>query len=323
MKKLPLFLLIIYIFIPISVFAYSDYLLASGQNIGIELKSDHPIIVGSYNIGSYNALTNSDLTVGDKILKVNDISVISSQDVYDLISKQNNSLATITYSRDNQEYKTNIKLYKEDNIYKTGLYIKDTIRGVATLTYIDPENNYFGALGHEIIEKSTKSKFNMTSGSIYQSTVTGITKSTDGHPGEKNARSNSNDVYGNVKENTTSGIFGTYTSTLPNTKKYKVATSDEISLGPAKILTVIDQNNVEEFTINIIKLNKNSKAKNILFEVTDQTLLDKTGGIVQGMSGSPIIQNGKIIGAVNYVLVDKTNKGYGIFITNMLEEQEN
>ena len=323
MKKFTSFLLVLYLFIPISVFAYSDYVIASGQNIGIELKSDHAIIVGAYNIGSYNALTNTELQVGDKILKINGITVSSSEEVEKTINNINKDEITITYERDNAEYRTNINLYLEDNEYKTGLYIKDTIRGVATLTYIDVENKQFGALGHEIIEKSTKNKFDMTSGTIFKSTVTGITKSTDGNPGEKNARSNSSDTYGNVSENTTSGIFGAYTDTIPNTKMYKVATSDEIKLGNAQILTVIDGNNIETFDINIIKINENSNTKNILFEVTDQELLDKTGGIVQGMSGSPIIQGDNIIGAVNYVLVDKTNKGYGIFITKMLEEAEN
>lgn len=323
MKKFTSFLLVLYLFIPISVFAYSDYVIASGQNIGIELKSDHAIIVGAYNIGSYNALTNTELQVGDKILKINGIAVSSSAEVEQTINNINKDEITITYERDNAEYRTNINLYLEDNEYKTGLYIKDTIRGVATLTYIDVENKQFGALGHEIIEKSTKNKFEMTSGSIFKSTVTGITKSTDGNPGEKNARSYSSDVYGNVSENTTSGIFGTYTDTIPNAKMYKVATSDEIKLGNAQILTVIDGNNIESFDINIIKINNNSNTKNILFEVTDQSLLEKTGGIVQGMSGSPIVQGNNIIGAVNYVLVDKTNKGYGIFITKMLEEAEN
>ena len=323
MKKFTSFLLVLYLFIPISVFAYSDYVIASGQNIGIELKSDHAIIVGAYNIGSYNALTNTELQVGDKILKINGIAVSSSAEVEQTINNINKDEITITYERDNAEYRTNINLYLEDNEYKTGLYIKDTIRGVATLTYIDVENKQFGALGHEIIEKSTKNKFEMTSGSIFKSTVTGITKSTDGNPGEKNARSYSSDIYGNVSENTTSGIFGTYTDTIPNAKMYKVATSDEIKLGNAQILTVIDGNNIESFDINIIKINNNSNTKNILFEVTDQSLLEKTGGIVQGMSGSPIVQGNNIIGAVNYVLVDKTNKGYGIFITKMLEEAEN
>ena len=323
MKKIASFLLAIYIIIPISVFAYSKYLIPSGESIGIELRSNNPIIVGSYNIGKYNALIDTDLKIGDKIIKINDIDTTSSPEFSKVIKNTPQKRVTVTYLRNNEEYTTDINLYLDGNEFKTGLYIKDSIRGVATLTYIDAENKKFGALGHEIIEKSTKNKFDMTSGSIYESNVTNITKSEDGHPGEKNARSNPDNKYGIVKENTKSGIFGEYTNSIPNKKMYKVATSDEINLGEAKMLTVLKDNQVEDFDINILKINDFSNTKNILFEVTDSELLEKTGGIVQGMSGSPIIQGENIIGAVNYVLVDKTNKGYGIFITNMLKEAEN
>ena len=323
MKKFTIFTLLFYLLFPISVYAYSDYIIASGKTIGIELKSNNLIIVGSYNIDSYNVLTESDLRIGDKIIKINDYDINSAYDMQNIINKINNDSVTITYKRNNQEYKTDIILHKEDGEYRTGLYVRDSIRGVATLTYIDTENNSFGALGHEILEKSTKSRFDADTGSIFASTVTGITKSTDGSPGEKNAKSNSADVYGIVNENTSSGIFGTYTNTLPNSKMYKVAKPTEVKLGKAQILTVIDGDTVEAFDINIIKINPNSNTKNILFEVTDNRLLEIAGGIVQGMSGSPIIQDDYIIGAVNFVVVDKTNKGYGIFITTMLKEAEN
>lgn len=323
MKKFTLTLLILSIFFPLSVFAYSDYIIASGENIGIELKANYALIVGSYNIENYNVLNDTELKIGDKITKVNDTIITSAEDMQKAINKYNQDNVKITYIRNNNHFTTNIKLFLEDGEYKTGLYVKDTIRGVATLTYIDEENKKFGALGHEIIEKTTKSKFEMSTGKVFESTVTGITKSENGNPGEKNARSNSTNIYGTVDENTTSGIFGDYTTNIPNSKKYKVVPSNKIELGNAKILTTINGNNVEAFDINILKINKNSKTKNILFEVTDKTLLEKTGGIVQGMSGSPIIQGNNIIGAVNYVLVDKTDKGYGIFITNMLEEAEN
>lgn len=323
MKKFILSLLTFYLFIPISVFAYSDYLIASGQNIGIELKSDYVLVVGSYKINNYNVLTETDIKIGDKITKINNETVSSISEMQDVINKQDSDIVNITYLRGNKEYTEKIKLFYENNEYKTGLYVKDTIRGVATLTYIDTNNMTFGALGHEIIEKTTKSKFDTSDGTIFSSIVTGITKSTNGDPGEKNARSDSTDIYGEVKENTTSGIFGTYTNSLPNSKLYKVASPNEIKQGSAKILTVISGDTIEEFDINIIRINENSSTKNILFEVTDKNLLNKTGGIVQGMSGSPIIQDDKIIGAVNFVLVDSPEKGYGIFITNMLEEAEN
>lgn len=323
MKKFTLSLLLIYLLFPISVYAYSDYLIASGKNIGIELKSNNLIIVGSYDIDSYNVLKESELTVGDKIIAINDEKITSAENMQKIINKLNTDKITITYERNGIHNKTDIILHQEDNEYRTGLYVRNTIRGVATLTYIDKENHKFGALGHEILDKTTKSSFNADNGTIFESTVTGITKSADGNPGEKNAHSNSSVIYGNVEENTKSGVFGTYTAEVSNTKTYKVAAPEEIKLGKAKLLTVIEDDKVEEFDIEIEKINTSSKNKNILFKVTDKKLLEKTGGIVQGMSGSPIIQNNFIVGAVNYVVVDKTNKGYGIFITTMLEEAEN
>ena len=321
MKKLISFMFLL--IFPITVYAYPEYLIASGDSIGIELKSSNIIIVGSYEIDSYNVLASSDLEVGDKIVKINDYLIKSASDMQKIINEINTDRIKITYKRNNNLYTTTINLKKEDNEYRSGLYVRDAIRGVATLTYIDTESKSFGALGHEILEKTTKSSFDADNGTIFKSTISSITKSSDGNPGEKNATSDSSIIYGTVKENTKSGVFGSYTANIPNKKLYKVAKPNEIHLGKAKILTVIDGNQVEEFTIDIQKINDSKTNKNILFEVTDKRLLDITGGIVQGMSGSPIIQDNNIIGAVNFVVVDKTNKGYGIFITTMLEEAEN
>ena len=211
-----------------------------------------------------------------------------------------------------------------NDVYKTGLYVKDSINGVGTLTFIDPNTKLYGALGHEIIEKTTGQKLEIKDGKIYNSTVTSITRSSDGNPGEKNAKYDTTEIYGNVTENTSSGIFGEYSDAIPDKKLYKVASSSDIKLGEAKILTVINEEEVEEFTINILNVAIDERTtKNILFEVTDKTLLEKTGGIVQGMSGSPIVQGDAIIGAVTHVVVDDPTKGYGIFITTMLEEAEN
>jgi len=231
----------------------------------------------------------------------------------------------VTYRRGNKENTTNLKIINTDNnVYKTGLYVKDNITGVGTLTFIDPNTKLFGALGHEIIEKNTGQKLEIINGKIYSSTVTGVTRSDIGKPGEKNAKYDNTKIFGNVFENTSRGIFGNYTDKIPNKKLYQVAKDEEIKTGEATIFTVINGEEVEEFKINILKINKESNlSKNILFEVTDKTLLKTTGGIIQGMSGSPIIQDDKIIGAVTHVVVDDPSKGYGIFITKMLKEAEN
>ena len=324
-KNTTILLLLSLFIIPTYALAYSDYVIAGGENIGIELNSSGIIIVGTYSINNINPAKEAGLQNGDKIIKINNKEVDNISNMLSVIEESNNKeKLSITYLRGTKENTANIKLVKsDDNIYKTGLYVKDSITGVGTLTYIDPNTKLFGALGHEIIEKNTGQKLEIKDGKIYSSTVTGVTRSSIGSPGEKNARYDSSKVFGKVFENTNKGIFGTYTSEIPNKNLYSVAKVEDINTGKASIFTVIDNDKVEEFTINILKINRNETTKNIYFEITDKTLLSKTNGIVQGMSGSPIIQDSKIIGAVTHVVVDDSSKGYGIFITKMLEEAEN
>lgn len=324
--KNKLLILLLLLSIPNITLAYSDYIIASGENIGIELKSSGIIIVGTYDVNGDNPATKAGLQNGDKITKINNTNIYSIEDMQKHIqSLDDKSNISITYLRGTKENTTTLSLSKDDNnIYKTGLYVKDSITGVGTLTFIDPNTKLFGALGHEIIEKNTRQKLEITDGKIYSSTVTGVTKSNIGKPGEKNARYDTSKTYGNVFENTTSGIFGNYTNDINDNKLYKVVSIDEAKTGNAKMLTVVEGNKVEEFDINILKINKDTSiSKNLLFEITDERLLSISGGIVQGMSGSPIIQDNNIIGAVTHVVVDDPTKGYGISIIKMLEEAEN
>lgn len=326
MKKIFMSVLFLILFIPITVFAYSEYLIPSGENIGVMLKSNSVIVVGSYKIGSYDVLKESPLRIGDKITMINGRVVTNTEELQNIIDKIDDDIITVGVIRGEKELSINIPLHNDNNILKTGLYVRDSIRGVATLTYLDILEDgtvRFGALGHEILEKSSKKIFSSDSGTIFSSRVTDITRSSVGSPGEKNAKSNSKDVIGVVMENTNKGVFGVYTKEISNQKKYKVATYEDMKTGPAKMLTVIKGSEVESFDINIIKINENSQTKNILFEITDKDLIEKTGGIIQGMSGSPIIQGDYIIGAINYVLVDSPTRGYGISIMNMLEEAYN
>ena len=325
-RKIFLLLLISITLLPLNVYAYSDYIIASGKNIGIELNTTGIIIVGTYDVGDYSPAKDAKLQTGDKIIRINDTKVDSIKEMIALIEKDvTTESIKVTYLRGSKEFNTKLNLIKDkDNTLKTGLYVKDCINGVGTLTFIDPNTKLYGALGHEIIEKTTGQRLEIKKGNIYESTVTGIVKSNNGNPGEKNARYDTSNVYGNIKENTSSGVFGEYTDKIENDNLYKVANANEINIGEASILTVVEDNNVQEFKINILKINDNKKSnKNILFEIIDENLLDITGGIIQGMSGSPIIQNDYIIGAVTHVVVDDTTKGYGIFITTMLEEAEN
>ena len=320
-KKIKLiFISIMLLTMPINALAYSDYIYASGKSIGINIKLKGIMVVGLYEVNGVSPGVIAKINLGDRIIKVNNNEVNSIKEMTDAISKSNNKDSVeITYLRNNKEYKTNLKLINDNGIYKTGLYVKDTISGVGTLTYIDPGTMMYGALGHEIIDRNTKTIVDIDDGKIFKSSVTGITKSTNGNPGSKNALYYNDVVYGNINKNTHSGIFGNFSANTDNLKLYKVSNP---VLGDAKILTVIDNDTIKEYSINITKINEFKETKNILFDITDSELLNKTGGIVQGMSGSPIIQGDNIVGSVTHVVVDNPEKGYGIYITNMLTEAE-
>lgn len=320
MKKLKLLILALVLFNPISVNAYSDYIIPGGENVGIEVKYEGVLVIGFYKID--NKYNKNTLEVGDYIMRVEDEKINSIDELVNAIEKhQKDGKVNLTIKRNNKEQIVSFNLVKKDNMFKTGLYIKDSITGIGTLTYIDPETNIYGALGHEILESTTNSQVEVRTGSIYQSNVSSIDRSTNGNPGTKNAKFFYNNKYGDISKNTTYGIYGSYN--IENTKEaVPVAEPNEVKTGKATILTVTEDSNVVEYSINITKIDKSSKIKNIYFEIDDEELLKKTGGIVQGMSGSPIMQDGKIIGAVTHVVVENVKKGYGIFITTMLTEGE-
>lgn len=320
LHKIQLFALFLLLLVPGFVFAYSDYVIASGDNIGIKLQTNGIIVVGTYDINGVDPATTAGLKAGDIITTINNKTVNSIDDINNIISNNDNYIVTIGYIRDNIESQT--VLHLENN--KTGLYLKDTISGIGTLTFIDPETKKFGALGHEIINSTTGEIVDVFRGEIFTSSIISITPSNDGVPGEKNASLNSNDIIGNVYENTNKGVFGIYHGEIPEESLYKVAKPSDVKIGNAKIRTVLSDNEIEEYEIRIIRINETKDGtQNIIFEITDEELLKKTGGIVQGMSGSPIIQGDYIVGAVTHVIVQEPTKGYGIFITNMLEEAEN
>ena len=319
MKKSLKAILILLLFIPNYVLAYSDYIIASGENIGINIKTNGLLVVGTYKVN--NQSLNTEIKAGDVITKVSNNDINSVTDLLNSIGECNN--VNVEYKRNDRNFNTNINLKMENGICKTGLYVKDAISGIGTLTFIDPNTKLFGALGHEIIDNSTGKLVESNDGTIYNSEVINIQKSINNNPGEKVAKSNPEEVVGNIFENTNKGIFGNYTDNINNEDLYKVATSNEVKKGEAEIITVINKNEKKKYKINITDISTSDNTKNLVFEVVDQELLVKTGGIVQGMSGSPIIQEGKIIGAVTHVVVNNPSKGYGIFITNMLNEAEN
>lgn len=322
-NKLLIFLFIISIFIiPKTCLAYTNKVILGGQNLGIEVNSNGVLVVGFYKVGNASPGALAGLKIGDRIIGIDDTVI---NDITDLSFSSSvlNDKIKITYIRNGNKETTDLKLYKDSSgVYKTGLYVKDSIIGIGTLTFIDPKTNMYGALGHEIIEKTTGQKFEIASGKIFKSEITSITKSERNNPGEKNATYNASEIYGTITKNGVNGIFGNYIGQINRSNLIDVADASEIKLGQATIRTVISGTEVKEYEIEILKIYPNNETKNILFKVVDEELISKTGGIVQGMSGSPIIQNNKIVGAVTHVISDDATKGFGIFITTMLKEIE-
>lgn len=321
-KKRLHFLLLLLLLVPNLVFAYSNNIILGGDNLGIRVSTKNVMIVGFYKVDDKYIGEDAGLSIGDSITKINDIEISSIDEMISIINEiKEQGKIKITFIHNDKEENTTLKLVKDENgVYKTGLYVKDSINGIGTLTYIDPNTLIFGALGHEISEKNTLKKVEINSGTIFKSEVTGITPSSNGTPGSKEAKLFTDITYGIIDANTESGIYGKITNNILNNDTIQVAGIDEVKLGKAFIRTVINEYDIEEFEINIIDVDKKNPTKNILFEITDKNLLEKTGGVVAGMSGSPIIQNNKIIGAVTHVVVNDPKKGYGIFITTMLEE---
>lgn len=321
-KKLLVFLSFLTLFIPKNIYAYSSKVILGGDNIGITVNTKEILVVGFYKVNNKYIAKESGFIIGDKIYKVNNKEVANIEELVNEINKSIDKKITITVKRGNIDKDIDLNLIEEDKTYKTGLYIKDEITGLGTLTYIDPETKIFGSLGHEIAENKTGQLVEIDSGFIFESIITGNIKSTITSTGEKRAKFNQNKIKGTIEKNTIKGIFGKYTKQIDDNKLIDVATKEEIKIGPAKIYTVLNGNEVKEYNINIIKINDNTTTKNILFEITDKELMDKTNGVIKGMSGSPIVQNNKIIGAVTHAIVSDNSKGYGIFITTMLEEGE-
>ena len=303
---------------------YAKDVYLGGDSIGIEMKKNGVIISGTYDVIIDNKIYNPDydtkIDIGDVIIELNNNKINNSKDFISNIIclDQNTNIVNLKIKRDNSVFNENLNIIKKDGSFKTGLYIKDKILGIGTITYYDPENNNYGALGHEIIDSDTNNIFDDFNGQILESNVDGYKKSINGNPGEKIATI-SNKKIGNILINTKYGIYGEYKKN-PESILISTASVDEVKLGPAKIATVLKDNEIEYFNINITKLDsqKEISTKGISFEITDKNLLGKTNGIIQGMSGSPIIQNNKLIGAVTHVITNDVKKGYGIYIDFML-----
>lgn len=306
----------------IIVFAKDVYL--GGDSVGIQMNKNGVIISGTYDVvidnKIYNPSKDSNIKVGDVIIESNDNIVKNSKDfITSLVDLNDTTSISIKLKRDEKIINSRIKVLKSGSSFKTGLYIKDKILGVGTITYYDPETNNYGALGHEIIDSDTKEIFDDFNGYITESSIDGYKKSENGSPGEKIATLDTDNELGTILLNTKYGIYGEYLEN-PNTKIISTASMNEIHKGAAQIATVLEDDKIEYFDIKITHLEKQDQisTKGITFEVIDEELLKKTNGIIQGMSGSPIIQDDKLIGAVTHVVTNDVKKGYGIYIEFML-----
>ena len=319
MKKIVYWLILLCVFLfPITIFAYSDHIIVGGETIGIEVHSNGIYVVGFYDVSSHDIAREAGFEIGDIIKKIDSKDVVSISDLNEILSEEKNYKFQVL--RKDKNINISLDVVEDESVLKTGLYVKDQINGIGTLSYIDPETKIFGSLGHEILESNSMSKFQIENGKIYKAEVSAIKKSSDGRTGEKSAIIDKDEEKGNIVLNEEKGIFGIYNDDVDSKEVLSIAEKEEIKQGKATIRTVLEDSNVKDFDIRILSIDESSSTKNIFFEIVDDKLLKKTGGIVQGMSGSPILQNNKIIGVVNYVVVEDASKGYGIFITSMLEE---
>jgi stage IV sporulation protein B len=305
-----------------------------GQSIGVKLTSDGIMVVG-YNqvtVGEqrYSPGEKDGIKIGDVITAIDGIKIKSSEQAAALINKagKDNRDLEMKVMRSKQQIALRVRPVKEKgtDMYRIGLYIRDRAAGVGTLTFYDPKNRIFGALGHVITDVDTGQPIRVSDGEIVHSSVTSIDKGESGQPGEKRGIFVDEDrVLGSITKNSDFGVFGKMNKMPDNariTKVLPIALAEQVKEGPAKILTVVEGQKVEEFDIQITNVMKQKfpAIKSMVIKVTDPRLLEKTGGIIQGMSGSPIIQDGKVVGAVTHVFVNDPTQGYGVFIEWMLNE---
>ena len=304
-------------------------LIPGGDAIGIKIQTDGLVVVYTYLVntteGAINPAKESGVLKGYLILAVNNQKVTTIEEYkQQLVLAQESKQVILTISRQGKTSHITVRaVTTTDGVMTTGLYLRDKLAGIGTLTFIDPNSNKYGALGHEIIDQDTKELVTVKNGEIINSNVISVRKATSGKPGEKVADIMFDEHLGTLEKNNNFGIYGVMSSNIFSNKQLlPIAYTNEVKTGPAQILTVLNGNKVEAFEINITEVSPQTQKsiKGIKYEVTDPRLLKETGGIVQGMSGSPIIQDGKIIGAVTHVLVHDSTTGYGIFIEWMLQE---
>ena len=302
-------------------------LIPVGKAVGIKLFADGVLIVDTSEVScggdAVSPAEDCGLKEGDLILKANGEKIQSTEHMQSILQDNGEDAMVLAVQRGSRHMEVSVTPVRcDDGKCRLGAWIRDSMAGVGTLTYYDPESGTYGALGHGINDVDTAQLMPLASGSIMETTVKAVRKGTSGSPGElKGDFSVQRDV-GTLWANTDSGVFGTVSdgTFLDESRALPVAKRQEIRTGPATILSTVSGDRTEEYAVEIVRLyGGDQPTRNLLLRVTDERLLSTTGGIVQGMSGSPIIQDGKLVGAVTHVLVNDPTRGYGIFIENMLE----
>lgn len=299
------------------------YVYLGGYPLGFTMKCSGVIVVAVSNESAV------DLKEGDIITKIEDIEVNSSEEISMLINSDNFSgrVLTITYLRAGEEKNTTLKPIFDEKLglYKLGLWIRDDAAGVGTLTYIRKDNLRFGALGHPVCDIDTGNVLRVKEGSIFRCNIVGYKSGAKGNPGElKGLFLRNGNVLGSLDENNKFGVYGKFSNKFLSKfadDEIEVAERKEVKSGKAQIRCTIDGVAPKYYDIEIVKtyFQSSKENKSMFIRVTDKELLSKTGGIVQGMSGSPIIQNGKLVGAVTHVFVSDPTKGYGVYADWMID----
>lgn len=295
-----------------------------GDTIGLKIDTG-VMIAGKYSVQTANQKVspwkNSDIEEGDKIIAYNDHKVSTNSELLHYLKIDSNNSVNLTIQRNNKQHTTKVDIVNTINNDKSlGLYIKDRILGIGTLTFIDQQTSHFASLGHGIYDDNIS--FGNIDGTINSSKIEGIKKSYPGEAGEKRAIL-TNKSFGIMVLNKKTGIYGKVTNrSMSNHQTIEVGKQEDVVMGPAQIYTVIQGEKIEAFNIKItgISVQESPNIKGLKYEVVDASLLEKTGGIVQGMSGSPIVQNNKLIGAVSHVSIENPKVGYGIHLEWMLED---
>lgn len=310
------FSVVLFTLLPLQARA-AELLVPVGKVIGLQLRNDTITVVAYDDALGANA-RSAGLKIGDEIVKIGETAVTSAEDVRTALNCCGDT-AHLTVRRSGKLNTLSMTPQQTEEGPRLGVYLRQGIAGIGTVTFYDPETGTFGTLGHGVSD-AKGNLLNMTRGSAYEATVLSVKKGKSGDPGQLKGSAEAVTTFGTLLRNTPQGVFG-ITKQGWKGEPLPVAEYEEITSGPAVIRSTVCGDNTQEYSVEILKIYPETRAdgRNFLVRVTDQGLLDTTGGIVQGMSGSPIIQNGKLIGAVTHVLVSDAATGYGIFIGNMLD----